>query len=346
MALSNFQIARKIKADLVRIEENVASEVVQAWTAALNELDHEYAYYLAKLVGEDGTINLGAYARLKRIEGLERDAERVLERYVDQVDGITARGVRTTAERHLAKYNDSMTYILPSDLGRAFTGAWPQIVTSIAHRKISGLTFSDRLGRIPEDVAGKIMDQLAIGAAKGESIPAMMRRLQDVSDMGRYRAELIARTEVIRASNEAASWTYAQYGELVTAKRRMATFDKRTCPACIALDGKEYKLDEPMDDHPLGRCTFTAITPEWSELGYDVDNPMKIRRARDPYSGQNELVAHATARDWFAAQDEWVQQSILGPERWKMLTSGQVDWSDLAGAGSTITPLYRLRQAS
>lgn len=346
MALSNYAIARKIKSDLVRIEEGVAADAARIWVQALDELDHEYAYYLAKMVGDDGTINLGAYARLRRIEGLERDAERVLEQFTGQVDDITRRGVRTTAERHLAKYHDSLTDILPSELGRAFTGAWPEAVTSIVNRKVSGVHFSERLGKIPEDVAGKIMDQLAVGSAKGESIPAMMKRLRDVSGMGKYRAELIARTEVIRASNEAASWTYAQYGNLVQAKRRMATFDRRTCPACIALDGKEYKLDEPMDDHPMGRCSFTAVTPEWSELGYDVDNPMKIRRARDPYSGQNELVKYPTARDWFGAQDEWTQQSILGPERWKMLSDGRIGWDDIAGAGSVVTPLYKLRQVS
>jgi len=343
MALSNFAIARKIKTDLVRIEEGVGADVARIWSQALNELDHEYAYYLAKLVGEDGTINLGAYARMKRIEGLERDAEKILEQFADEVDGITSRSVRSIAARHLAKYNDSMTDILPSELGRAFTGAWPEAVTSILNRKVGGIGFSERLGKIPEDVAAKIMDQLAIGAAKGESIPAMMKRLQDVSGIGKYRAELIARTETIRASNEAASWSYAQYADVVRAKRRMATFDRRTCPACIALDGKEYQLDEPMDDHPMGRCTFTAITPEWSELGYDVDNPMKNRRARDPYSGQNELVKHATARDWFAAQDEWTQQSILGPDRWKMLNSGQIGWDDIAGPGSAITPLWKLK---
>jgi SPP1 gp7 family putative phage head morphogenesis protein len=343
MGLSNYQLARKIKADMSAREIAVAEDAARVWTGALEELEHEYAYYLSKLVGEDGTVNLGVYAKMKRIEGLERDAEKILEHFVGQVDGITKKGIRDIATRHLEKYNDSMTYILPNELGRAFTGAWPQVVTSILNRKVEGVHFSNRLGEIPEDVAGKIMDQLAIGAAKGESIPGMMKRLRDASGMGKYRAELIARTEVIRASNDAATWTYAQYSNVITAKRRMATFDKRTCPACLALDGKEYRLDEPMDDHPVGRCSFVAVTPSWKELGYDVEDPLRMRRARDPYSGQNELVKHATARDWFGSLDESMQKSILGPDRWRMLKDGRISWEDIAGKGSTVTPLYKLK---
>lgn len=88
----------------------------------------------------------------------------------------------------------------------------------------------------------------------------------------KYRAEAIARTESIRASNmgQRAAWAKAvEQGLLPKDQEREweVSGDDRTCPECLALDGKRAGLDEefapdvmdPPDPHPTCRCSVKLV---------------------------------------------------------------------------------------
>ena len=85
------------------------------------------------------------------------------------------------------------------------------------------------------------------------------------------RAEVIARTEVMRASNEGQleAWDQATEAGLLTGtemKEWIVTPDDRLCPICEPMDGKNVALDEDFDvdgdqvdgppAHPNCRCTL------------------------------------------------------------------------------------------
>ena len=74
--------------------------------------------------------------------------------------------------------------------------------------------------------------------------------------------------------------------------------------ACLVLDGKQYDLDEPMEDHVSGRCSLLPRTVSYRELGIDVDDP----------DFKREL-----ASDWFQRQDEATQRKMMGTlyDPWK-----------------------------
>lgn len=85
---------------------------------------------------------------------------------------------------------------------------------------------------------------LTEGIAEGEGIPALRNRVKTLfGDMEKYRAERIARSEVVRASNFAAREAYDQSG-VVKGLEWLTTNDDVTCPYCAPLDGKKVKLDE------------------------------------------------------------------------------------------------------
>jgi len=73
------------------------------------------------------------------------------------------------------------------------------------------------------------------------------------------RATLIARTETLRAHNEGRKVFYRQVG--VTKVRWLIADDGRTCPACRALNGKVFNIDEvdgpPL--HPACRCVASSV---------------------------------------------------------------------------------------
>jgi len=85
---------------------------------------------------------------------------------------------------------------------------------------------------------------LMTGIADGESIWTLRKRIETAMDIARNRAEMIARTEVLKASNRGSLLAYKESG-LVEGKAWCAAYDQRTCEACAEMDGKTMPLDEP-----------------------------------------------------------------------------------------------------
>lgn len=344
---SNWEMARQLQRDLKRLDIRTGAEVVRIWKQAYGELERDMLKFLSGIEGADGTISRGSIYQAARATNMVSQVEKLLAAFGHKVDQVTHDAAMETARAHLPGYAKSMEAILPPGLHRSFDRLWPQVVAGIVNRQVEGATFSQRIGAISAEETTRIFDELAIGAAKGESIPKLADRLQKTADMARYRAEMIARTEVIRASNDAASWTYDQYADVIKNLKRMASLDDRCCLACVALDGEEYPLGTTIDDHVLGRCVLVASTWSWEELGYSgIDEPPTLRRARDPYSGENQIAAYSNAREWFEkGLDQATQMRMLGPTRYALWKAGRIRWEDMAGAGSKIVPLRDLRAA-
>jgi SPP1 gp7 family putative phage head morphogenesis protein len=79
-----------------------------------------------------------------------------------------------------------------------------------------------------------------------------------------YRAMLIARTEIMRASNLGALAIYEQNQDILSGWEWVATLDERTCVICGGLDGKVFKfgsdqLQPPSGSHPGCRCTIVPV---------------------------------------------------------------------------------------
>lgn len=101
-------------------------------------------------------------------------------------------------------------------------------------------------------INGSGMGDLGLTDTLGRFIPA------------KRRAEILARTEVIRAHHMANINEYKTWGAYdVTVKAEFATAgDDRVCPTCEGLDGNIYTLDEAtglIPVHPQCRCIVLPI---------------------------------------------------------------------------------------
>lgn len=97
---------------------------------------------------------------------------------------------------------------------------------------------------INEETAEQIKEALSLGVEAQESIPQLKARIEAVYDDARgFRAERIARSEVLRATNFATNQAYKQSG-VVEAKEWLTAHDERVCPWCGPMDGKTLGLDE------------------------------------------------------------------------------------------------------
>ncbi len=101
--------------------------------------------------------------------------------------------------------------------------------------------FSKKLEEVSVE---KLRAELIEGMNAGEGVPELLKRVNTTyANWDKVRSETIARTEVIRASNQAALNVYRQSG-VVTKKIWVTYHDARTCPSCELLDGKIIGLEQ------------------------------------------------------------------------------------------------------
>lgn len=131
-----------------------------------------------------------------------------------------------------------------------------------------GSTFLDRFADARADFERAIRRSLVQSQIQGESIYKAGRRLAAELGVGgetgyRARLDMIARTEILRASNLGAQQMYEENADLLEGWEYVATRDERTCPICGPLDGTQYAINDPAAPipprHPRCRCTSVPV---------------------------------------------------------------------------------------
>jgi SPP1 gp7 family putative phage head morphogenesis protein len=101
---------------------------------------------------------------------------------------------------------------------------------------------------------------LEAGYAAGESIPNLVKRIEDYFETTR-RAIMVARTESIAASNEGALQLYESEG--VQKVQWYVALDDRTCDICLPYHNEIFPVQEThgmIPAHPNCRCVWLAVT--------------------------------------------------------------------------------------
>ncbi len=155
-------------------------------------------------------------------------------------------------------------------------------------------TFNGLKG-ITENMNSQISTVLAKGIADGKNPRVLARELNKVitgigedlsliDTLGRFipaqrRAELLARTEIIRAHHQAMIMEYKNWGlENIEVLAEFTTAgDNRVCPICAELDGEVFTLDEIMNKipvHPM--CFIDRQIPIYTSKGWKQIGDIKV----------------------------------------------------------------------
>lgn len=110
-------------------------------------------------------------------------------------------------------------------------------------------SYTPKFSKELETVNIKILrKQLSEGIAAGEGIPELIKRVNlTYANWNKVRSESIARSETMRASNQASLEAYRQ-SRVVKRKTWVTHFDNRTCAWCKAMDGKTIELEKSFFD--------------------------------------------------------------------------------------------------
>lgn len=125
---------------------------------------------------------------------------------------------------------------------------------------LAGRAF-DELEGVTEQMATRMSRVLVDGLVQGKGPRDVARDLAREIDIGRGRAEVIARTELIRAHAEGQLEALDQLGveEVGVAVEWVTAGDDRVCELCEPLEGVVMKLDEArgmLPRHPNCRCAW------------------------------------------------------------------------------------------
>lgn len=174
----------------------------------------------------------------------------------------------------------------------------------------------ERMGASTTDLArGILTDAMALG----QHPRIVANALSAVTDQMFARTYTIARTEMLRAYRTASIRNYAANSDILDGWVWVAAKSKRTCAACLALDGRVFPLEERfMRQHVNCRCSCVA----------------SVRGV--PWQRE-------TGSEWLAKQPKGVQDAVLGKKGGEAYRAGDVELGDFIrrDASAVWGPSYR-----
>jgi len=180
-----------------------------------------------------------------------RNADTIQQAFEDLLRGADAQGVTLAQDltRAIANQSLQMTAQIP--------------LAAIANQAAEGMT---RLRNHIEAFADKASTIVSQGLIQGWGTDKVASLLRQELGVVQHRAETIARTESLSASNGAAIATYQANGiDLATWQ---ATADDRLCGYCAARNQKIYHLEDlVLPAHPRCRCFASPASESWLRLG-------------------------------------------------------------------------------
>jgi len=166
-----------------------------------------------------------------------------------------------------------------------------------------GSPLANLLAASGDFVRATVTQKLVQAVATAQNPRITAREIRKATGMALNRAMAIARTEQMRVYRDTTLAGYREAG--VQYYQRIAARDPATCIACLSMDGEISTTEASVDDHVNGRCSSIPIVP-------GVENPMA-----EP------------SQQWFDRQGEATQRAMMGPGRYDLYRSGQVNWNEL-----------------
>ena len=164
----------------------------------------------------------------------------------------------TLVKQEIAKeYNEGV-----QEINTAFGITSQPLPTRIEY--LSEYTF-DNIKNMTSEIAGKLRGELTRSYLGNKGIDSLRESVQDIMDVAKNRAEMIARTELSRAYNTG-SLDAARQSPLTMKKYLVITYDKRTSEVSKLMGekyGSEEKaipLDEPFSVTYKGK-EYMGLTP-------------------------------------------------------------------------------------
>ncbi len=262
----------------------------------------EFQKWLAEQLGEK-----------LEVKQLENPEEQFMEQFIQQgYEKGAGRAFDDTRKAVLQTDSERVSDFYDGTKEEFLRASFAQPVQKEKVRVLATRAMTDLKG-VSEAVATQLQRTLADGLVQGQGPRQIARTMAATIDkVGKRRAELIARTEIIRAHAEGQLDAMERLGvEEVGAQVEWSTAgDQRVCPLCKPLDGVVMKLKEArgiIPRHPQCRCAWVPANVGESQSGQkrskaEVQAAIgKSIRAEIPKKSKRTLAEQKNLTPWVGA---------------------------------------------
>jgi SPP1 gp7 family putative phage head morphogenesis protein len=286
------------------------------------QLDKLYQEITAKINAKETIPPSWIYERL-RLEHLTLLIKKQVDQFgtlsLQQTRMLQHQGAQLGQQSALAQLDATV----PPGVKYSFGIPDPKAIADLVGATQAGSPLADLFGGFGDEAAQNVSNALVTGLSLGHNPRVVARDVSQALGISRARALTIARTEQIRAYRSANLQTFQANKDVVDVWIWSAALDRRTCAACIAMNGTEHPLSEQMGSHPNCRCVMQPKTKDWSA----ILGPLGIDTSTIPDS-RPQIQSGA---DWFDDQDESTQRAILGNAKFAAFQNGDFDLEDIVG---------------
>lgn len=290
-----YELGQQFRAQLAAQEEAAQARLVAAYLPVATHLQAKLTA-LAEAIAEAelrGQVSSPAWlAQQERYQTL-------LEQVATQVGQFgTGTLAHLTAEQqaqalHLAWEHAQETVALDGpSVASAFNRLPVQAFQHLIGHLGDGTPLTKLLAQTGPATAHAVKQTLLQGLAVGQPLKQTARQVRDQINAPLWQAARLVRTETLRAYRSAAHAASQKNAKLFAGWVWTAAKGRRSCAACLALDGQLFPLEKPMAAHPNCRCVPVLTT--WTRWAKEQANPRQ------------------TGAEWLKQQPQATQEVILG----------------------------------
>lgn len=290
------QANRNIQRDIENIYANYSKATgmdVQTLKTLLTKSQTQKLWDELRAKGLDKYVKGNYKARITRLEQLQAQIYAKVKEVYSQEQ-----------KTHTACYSDVLNdsyykTIYDAQMGTGYDFTFStlddNLVESVLSERWSGKNYSQRIWGNTDILAQSVSEIIGGALLSGQSIQKTSRQIRERFDVAKYYADRLVRTECNHFHNQADAMAYEEMD--VEKYVFIAVLDTRTSTICQNLDNKVFELKKrhvgenypPM--HPNCRSTTRAY------MGEEIEKTLK-RRARNPITGENEVIDNISYREW------------------------------------------------
>ena len=272
-------VANQYKLKLKALDAEVLSDLARRYTKVYITATRELHQLMEKidavnLVGAR-EVPVGWHYREQRLNELLRQLHSQVQEFANQT-GTSLTAGQQQAINLAQQYAQAMTHasLGPTPAGVNFGAQWAnvpqQAILNIAANTHSG-PLADILQQIAPQAAAEARDVIVNGVAQGFNPRKVATLLHQQLGAPLARAQLIARTEILRAQREVSQKAFQENSQVVGGWTWQAALDDRTCDFCWALNGEHFDVEEGPDTHPNCRCTMIPDVTSYLDAGFGAE---------------------------------------------------------------------------
>ena len=298
------EVAEQFRKRILANERQSAMRLVRAYGGVYQQILPQIEALTLELEATPN-VSLWKKVKLRRLKDLKRQIELEVSRFSTFMEGDLREGIFRSIDLG-GQYSRAMVGAFVPGVRIRWNKLSSEAIEMLLGFMSEGSSLRQSLDALGPGVADLVAETLTKSLALGMNPRRIAAELRGAVGQGLTWALRTSRTTQLYAYREATRANYVANGDVVQGWRWLAAKDRRTCLACLAMDGREFPLSQPLEDHWNGRCTMVPVL-----IGM-------------------ERVQFETGREWFEKQPEAVQQAMMGKAKWEAWQNKQFEFEQLS----------------